>query len=1762
MTFKKILRKFHNYSSKSPAGKQANATRYCGPQMQLEQLEPRVLLSVSVTDLNSLTALQLAQSLVGSGVQISNASFTGANVAGGSFIGGLSEGIGIESGVILSSGNITNAIGPNNSDSKSSNNSTPGDSDLNSLITSSTNDAAVLEFDFVPTQSTISFQYVFASEEYNEYVDQYNDVFGFFVNSQNIALIPGTSDPVTINNVNNGDHPQYYRDNDYGDFSNNTPYPTQFDGFTSVLQAVAQVTTGTSTHIKLAIADAGDSAWDSAVFLSGGSFVSSLADVSLTQTVSDNTVQVGETFVYTITATNNTAVNATGVSISDTLPAGIVSIGASSTQGVVSVASNTINASLGTLTPGQSATVYVTAQGTLTGTFLNSPFVSANEYDPDASNNTDTDSVTVSAGSNNSSIHGTVWNDTDSDGAWDLSEVGLGGVLVYLDANLNSTFDGGEAFTVTNTDNVLTTIDESGTYSFYGLTGGNYSVKQILPIGFTQTAAPLTIALASSTAFIDANFGDASAPTSITEATISGVKFLDLNGNGIRDGGLIQGTQPDAVFVIDVSGSTTSGFKGTPVGDMNSDGSSNTILDAEIAGFIALNQQLIAQGFGSTGNVSIVSFGSSASALDMDPATAGTQLSTTPTADNDGNGVPDVEQILKTLTSGGSTNYEAALQTATNTITSVGTTTGNGNVIFLSDGEPNSSNYSDEVATLQATGVNIRAFGVGTGAKLPPLQIIDPNAAIFTSTNELLNVFSGAGGGGGTTYTENGMPGVTIYLDLNNNGALDSNEPATITAADGSFSFTGLTVGQTYYVREILPTGYQQTAGPYTITLTTNGAQNMDFGNMPTSTTDPDPDTISGWKFNDLNGNGVRDVNEPGLADWEIFLDANGNNTLDPGEEYTLTEDDGYFEFFALDPGTYNVAEVVQTLDWNQTYPGSPGFPAYHTVTLVDGSFVNNILFGNHEKLPSGVSVDTIAGVKFDDVNGNGIRDGGLIQGTQPDAVFVIDVSGSTSGSFLGTPVGDLNGDGKANTILDAEIAGFIALNQQLIDLGFGSTGRVSIVRFNSSAQQLDMNPLAAGSQLFATPSADADSNGELDVVQALKTLILGGGTNYEPALELARDALTTMGSTAGNNNVIFLSDGEPNSLNYSDEVADLLAAGANVSAFGVGSGAKLSPLQQIDSNAAIFTSTNELLNVFSGSSGGSGGGTSYTEGGLAGVTIFLDLNNNGTLDTNEPFTLTATDGSYSFTGLDLYQTYTVREIVPTGYVATTGPFTVEVGEDQTLNVDFGNTAAPEENYPDLEAKSLTASPSGIVVPGDKVGLSFIVTNVGQEIAKGPVNVYFYASTDSVLDAQDSLIGSLTNKKVDLDPGEDAKPFTLKNYVIPADMLPDIVTIFATVEAADASINEVNLTNNTTSTDLDVRWRFGSWDEDGDGTIDRSNVKLSVNDTDGTLCTFTMSGAGYGELNGPNFMTMTLNNSTIASKVAIKTNGGTIPGTTVQNVTADGDLGDLKASTTNLGNSFSAVGQVNKMLMADAVANGKQISLNIGNSSATLKKGCNVAFHKIKNLDLTSTSALGTVTFAEWLDDGTPDDITAPSIIKLESKGDKKNNLAGNFQADALFTDTSSTMDLIVNGLMQGASVKTAGSIKGVKLAAALDSNIFAGINTALSVIPTSNTQIINNAASINSVKMGGKLTIGDYLGYTNNHSFSNSVISSPTIGSVSLIGVERYNSGQEHGIAGTNITSVKVKQPDGVSYSWSGSTNTWKTIPAGGWQDFDINIL
>lgn len=234
---------------------------------------------LSTTNLSpSLTPEQLVQNLLGGGVTVQNVSFKGASNAAGTFTGG--DGIiGFNDGIILSSGNISNVIGPNKFDGITAANNTPGDADLNSLIPGySTHDASVLEFDFTPNNDIISFEYVFTSEEYNEYVNSaFNDVFGFFVNGVNAALIPGTTTAVSINNVNGGNpygsnasHPEYYINNDLTDGGGSIN--TEMDGLTKVMNVEVPVNKGVVNHIKMAIADAGDSILDSNVFIKAGSF--------------------------------------------------------------------------------------------------------------------------------------------------------------------------------------------------------------------------------------------------------------------------------------------------------------------------------------------------------------------------------------------------------------------------------------------------------------------------------------------------------------------------------------------------------------------------------------------------------------------------------------------------------------------------------------------------------------------------------------------------------------------------------------------------------------------------------------------------------------------------------------------------------------------------------------------------------------------------------------------------------------------------------------------------------------------------------------------------------------------------------------------------------------------------------------------------------------------------------------------------------------------------------------------------------------------------------------------------------------------------------------------------------------------------------------------------------------------------------------------------------------------------------------------------
>ncbi|MCA1762009.1 MAG: choice-of-anchor L domain-containing protein [Flavobacteriales bacterium] len=224
------------------------------------------------------TATELAESIAGNGVQLINPVLVCADSAAGKYNAQSVTGFPDGPGIVLSTGNIQDLRGPNQSQSTTTEFDTPGDSLLTFIAGNSTFDACALEFDVVPIGDTLRFNFTFASEEYSEYVGTpFNDAFGFFISGpgitgdpglngqENIALIPGTSDPVEINSVNNGNpdigfpavNPQFFVDNPLGFNS-----AVEYDGWTQNIFAEKIVTPCDTFHLKLVIADVADREYD------------------------------------------------------------------------------------------------------------------------------------------------------------------------------------------------------------------------------------------------------------------------------------------------------------------------------------------------------------------------------------------------------------------------------------------------------------------------------------------------------------------------------------------------------------------------------------------------------------------------------------------------------------------------------------------------------------------------------------------------------------------------------------------------------------------------------------------------------------------------------------------------------------------------------------------------------------------------------------------------------------------------------------------------------------------------------------------------------------------------------------------------------------------------------------------------------------------------------------------------------------------------------------------------------------------------------------------------------------------------------------------------------------------------------------------------------------------------------------------------------------------------------------------------------------
>ena len=196
-------------------------------------------------------------------------------------------------GIVLTTGNAMRTPGPEDQLLGDGDTSWPGDADLNQIVLDETGqemnstNATTLEFDFIPLIDNMSFDFLFASEEYGQFQCDFSDSFAFLLTDSNgvttnLALVPGTTSPVSVVTIRDDQfndqcesvNPEYF--GKYNTGSESPLSATAFQGQTKILTAHATVVPNTTYHIKMVIADRGglydDTRYDSAVFLAAGSF--------------------------------------------------------------------------------------------------------------------------------------------------------------------------------------------------------------------------------------------------------------------------------------------------------------------------------------------------------------------------------------------------------------------------------------------------------------------------------------------------------------------------------------------------------------------------------------------------------------------------------------------------------------------------------------------------------------------------------------------------------------------------------------------------------------------------------------------------------------------------------------------------------------------------------------------------------------------------------------------------------------------------------------------------------------------------------------------------------------------------------------------------------------------------------------------------------------------------------------------------------------------------------------------------------------------------------------------------------------------------------------------------------------------------------------------------------------------------------------------------------------------------------------------------
>ena len=748
-------------------------------------------------------------------------------------------------------------------------------------------------------------------------------------------------------------------------------------------------------------------------------------------------------------------------------------------------------------------------------------------------------------------IEGRKWLDANGNGQRDDDEPGLAGVTIYIDRNLNGRLDRGERSTMTQRDNPRTPEDETGLYRFGGLREGEYVVREVVPNGYMQTFPGVgAVVIGSETGSYNPgvalalNLGEVGASVNddgSIDATVD-VEVTWPNSCGMLKEGETAQSVVGNHLLIEVSGHQvgdecaeviTTETVSVEFGSI-SPGRYDVVVtlheDLEDADHLATLNLVGRLAVGGPGqHVVNVGVNEVVEGIDFGNQSKDDSVSVhgIKWLDRNGNGVRErSERGIAGVTIYSDVNLNGKFD----------------------EGEPHTVTMADDRNTRIDEAGHYWLEGLEPGKHLiteilpegfertfpPPSDIAAPwplnepyyfpnlvPGQILTGIdfgNHPVKVEGGSihgrkwadvNGNGLHEPDEPGLPGVTIYLDVNLNNEFDRGEPAVRTMRDdpvtdfdeaGLYSFGDVEPGF-YIVREIVPDGYRQTfpqimlceavfcSGRGHIINVDSGQSidGLDFGNQPVR----EPRVVHGIKWADRNGNRERDDNEPGIPGVVIYSDLNLNGRLDRDEPRTKTmeddpdtkEDEAGRYWLRLLPGEHLILEEVPR-GFEQTFPDprrriAHPFNLGHRVDVQPGAPIDGIDFGNRPVITPGSA--TVEGIKWLDRNGNGERDRG--ERGLPGVVIYADLNGNGERDN-NEPATRTRRD---NPRTDVNEAGFYSLEvrpgrtviREVLPRGFRQTFPAGPTKL-SETEGINLPPGRAISYDMVDVSMNASADGEL----------------------------------------------------------------------------------------------------------------------------------------------------------------------------------------------------------------------------------------------------------------------------------------------------------------------------------------------------------------------------------------------------------------------------------------------------------------------------------------------------------------------------------------------------------------------------------------------------------------------------------------------------------------------------------------------------------